>query len=116
MYIFKYFCLPIQVMAADTIDEMLGKEITKTDIMNEKFDIIGNVILYEKGFKIKHEGKQTKAPYNYIKELEKTGGAALGKVMVHLTVFDMLGMSYTFDVAIPDQFYSILKRRWEESK
>ncbi|MFA5382939.1 MAG: hypothetical protein WC356_07245 [Candidatus Micrarchaeia archaeon] len=97
-------------------DTLLGKIITKTDLLSNTFDKKGEVLLYEKGFKIEFEGKQSKAPYNYIQDLEKAGNAALGKVHVRINVFDMLGISNTYEITIPDQIYSVLKRRWEESK
>ncbi len=95
---------------------MLGKMTTKADLFSDTFDKQGEIILYEKGFKIGYNGKTTKAPYNYIKDMEKVGEAALGKVKAHINVFDMLGMNNIYNIAIPDQIYSVLKRRWEESR
>ena len=99
-----------------TDDQILGKITTKADLLSDTFDKQGEIVLYEKGFKIDFQGKQSKAPYNYIQDMEKSGESALGKVRAKIIVFDMLGMSNTYNIAIPDQIYTILNRSWEKSK
>ncbi len=99
-----------------TEDQILGKMTTKADLFSDTFDKQGEVILYEKGFKIEYQGKQSKAPYNYIQDMEKIGNSALGKIKARINVFDMVGMNNIYEIAIPDQIYNVLKRRWEESK
>lgn len=97
-------------------DSILGKQTTKADLFSDTFDKQGEIILYEKGFKIEYNGKQSKAPYDYIQSMNKVGDAALGKIKVSLNVFDMIGMSNDYIISIPDQIYNVLKRRWEDSK
>ncbi|MCC7552854.1 hypothetical protein KO317_04295 [Candidatus Micrarchaeota archaeon] len=97
-------------------DEILGKLITKADLLSNTFDKQGEILLYENGFKIEFEGRQSKAPYDYIQNMTKTGEGALGKIKAKISVFDMLGINNEYEISIPDQIYNVLKRRWEESK
>lgn len=95
---------------------MFGKEIDRATILDENFNECGSIVIYENGFSLSTDRVSIKGGFNYIKEMTSEGGLSLGRVMVRLKAFDVLGDEHDIRVAMPEQTYLILKKRWENSQ
>ncbi|MCC7570205.1 hypothetical protein KO465_02550 [Candidatus Micrarchaeota archaeon] len=93
---------------------MLGRKIEESTVLNEHFNEYGKIILYEEGFELKNDRSNIKGGYNLIKDLESIGGVSLGRVVVKIHAFDMLGDEHKMVIALPEQIYLILKSKWEK--
>jgi hypothetical protein len=95
---------------------MIGKELSRAKILDESFNEVGEICLYEDGFTLVTQRINIKGGYNYIKDLERQSGhLSLGRVIVKLHAYDVLGSDYRFTIAMPEQTYLVLKKKWEQT-
>ncbi|MCD6227352.1 hypothetical protein J7J90_02570 [Candidatus Micrarchaeota archaeon] len=94
---------------------MFGKEIDHAKILDEGFNELGDIIIYDDGFSITTDKFSIKGGFNYIKDINSSGGLSLGRVLVTLDAFDVLGDEHKIKIAMPEQTYLILKKKWEKS-
>ena len=95
---------------------MKGKELNRAKILDESFNEVGEICLYEDGFTLVTQRINIKGGYNYVKDLERQSGRlSLGRVIVKLHAYDVLGSDYRFTIAMPEQTYLVLKKKWEQT-
>lgn len=91
-------------------DETLGEIKGKMPMYGNGIDSSGEIIMCEKGVIVRAEGDSVRAPFSYIKMLEKAGDLPLGKYRVEMDVYDTLGQKHYYHFGFSDQHFMLLKK------
>ena len=76
----------------------------------------GAIYICEGGLVIKNNDKFIRAPFDYVKKLERFGEMPLGKISVIMKVFDQMGAEHDLAVAMSDVHYSSLLKLCPNAK
>lgn len=97
-------------MAKVQMDSVYGLVKSSYPLFEDNFEQIGTIYACENGIVIKYKDQLIRAPYEYVRKMEKVSKLALGKVSVIFQVYDQGGMEHNMAVAINDIHFSILKK------
>lgn len=97
-------------MAAVQKDDFLGEIRGKMPMYSNGLDASGEIIMCEKGVIVRNEGDTIKAPFSYIKMLEKAGDLPLGRVRAEMDIFDQMGQKHYFYFGFSEHHYVMLKK------
>ncbi|MCX6769720.1 MAG: hypothetical protein NT051_03500 [Candidatus Micrarchaeota archaeon] len=95
---------------ANQSDEFLGEIKGKMPMYSNGLDSSGEIILCEKGIIVRAEGNTVKAPFSYVKMLEKSADLPLGRLAAEMDVFDQLGQKHYYHFGMSDQHFIMLKK------
>ena len=91
-------------------DSQMGFVKETIMLYGENMDQNGTIYVCESGLVIKDKGETIKAPFDYVKLLEKVGELPLGKVAVEAQVFDQMGTKFDLALNMAGQHLEVLKR------
>ena len=91
-------------------DEVLGVIKGKMPIYKNGLDVSGHIIMCEEGIIIADGENNLKAPFQYVKMLEKASDLPLGKISVEMDVYDQMGQKHYFQFGMSDQHFNALKK------
>ena len=97
-------------------DDLLGEIRGKMPMYSNGLDASGEIILCEKGLIVRCCGDSVKAPFSYLKMLEKAGELPLGRVRAEIDVYDQLGQKHYFFFGFSDQHFVLLKKAMAAGK
>ncbi|MEM4158219.1 MAG: hypothetical protein QXV64_00300 [Candidatus Anstonellaceae archaeon] len=91
-------------------DSIYGIVKESFQLYEDNFDQVGTIYACEKGIVVKYKGQLIRAPYEYVRKMEKVSTLALGKVSVIFQIYDEAGIEHNIAAAINDIHYSSLKK------
>lgn len=91
-------------------DSSIGRVKQKIPLFKNVLDDAGMITLYEDVILIKHGGENVRAPFSYVRKIEKGRDLPLGKVEVGMVVFDQMGEKYDFTFNMSEQDFLTLKK------
>ncbi|MFN3909840.1 MAG: hypothetical protein ACK4J0_01230 [Candidatus Anstonellaceae archaeon] len=92
------------------MDSVYGLVKNSYPIFEDNFEQIGTIYTCEQGVVIKYKDQLIRAPYEYVRKMERVSNLALGKVSVIFQIYDQSGMEHNMAVALNDIHFSILKK------
>lgn len=91
-------------------DPALGEIKGKIPVYKNGLDASGEIILCAEGIIVRADENTIKAPFRYVKMLEKSSDLPLGKVGVEMDVFDQMGEKHYFHFGMSDSHFLTLKK------
>jgi len=91
-------------------DSQMGMVKETIMLYGNGMDQSGKIYVCEGGLVIKEKGETIKAPFDYVKMLEKIGKLPLGKVAVEAEVYDQMGNKFSLALNMADSHFDMLKR------
>ncbi|MCX8163314.1 MAG: hypothetical protein N3D10_02040 [Candidatus Micrarchaeota archaeon] len=91
-------------------DSLYGIVKESFPIFEDNFDQVGTIYACQNGIVVKYKDQLIRAPYEYVRKMEKVSNLALGKVSVIFQIYDESGMEHNMAVAINDIHYTVLKK------
>ncbi len=91
-------------------DSTMGMVKETIMLYGNGMDQSGKIYVCESGLVIKDKGETIKAPFDYVKMLEKIGELPLGKVAVEAEVYDQMGNKFSLALNMADNHFDMLKR------
>jgi hypothetical protein len=97
-------------MTKKYMDSVYGVAKDFFPIFEDSFEQVGGIYTFKDGIVVKYKDQFIRAPYEYVRKMEKVSKLALGKISVIFQIYDQSGSEYNFAAAINDIHYSILKK------
>jgi hypothetical protein len=97
-------------------DSVYGMVSSSFPLYESGLDQSGMIYVCEGGLVIKNEGKMIRAPFDYVRKLEKVDALPLGKVSFIIKVFDQMGVEHDMASGMNDMHYDALVKLCPKSQ
>lgn len=91
-------------------DSQMGFVKETIMLYGNNMDVCGNIYICENGIVVKNAGETIRAPFDYVKLLEKVGDLPLGKVAVEAQIYDQMGTKFDMALNMADSHLEMLQR------
>lgn len=91
-------------------DSVFGMVSESFPVFSNGMDQSGMIYVCEKGLVIKNEGEMIRAPFDYVRNLEKISDMPLGKWGIKMEVYDQVGTRYDLTLGMNDMHFNKLKK------